>query len=299
MNLINTDILPNFFIAGAAKCGSYTLYHYLNKHPNIIMSSSKEPGIFSYSWNDGEGLNQYTNYFRDYNGQKAIGEATVEYMVHPESPKRISKIIPNAKFIFILRNPFERANSHYWHRIKSRAIDRNNSFGEIIREKENSFPIRYGLYADHIKRFLEYFSLEQIKILILEEFSDNPPEYFKQIFEFLEVNKSINVDYKKPLNTAKIQQFWLLDDILHSIRTEAGALKKVIPPFIRGFLLKQYEKLKNYNKRDFEYPPLDDKYIKELSGYFLPQISELEMLIDKDLSEWRTYNGNKIDKYLH
>ena len=121
---------------------AYTLYYYLGKHPDILMSSTKEPAYYTKYYN--KGLDFYESFFKEYKGENAIGEATVEYMVCPETPERIYKAIPDIKLIFILRNPIERASSNYWHRIKSG--HENRKFYEVIKEGKNEYPIRYGLY---------------------------------------------------------------------------------------------------------------------------------------------------------
>ncbi len=168
-------MLPNFIIAGAAKSGSSTLYYYLQKHPEILMSKYKEPAYFTKYWNRKD-LRWYENQFKHWNGEKAIGEATVEYMVDQHAPERIYKLVPHVKLIFIMRNPIDRAWSHYWHRVKMG--EESRSFNEIIKNIENGnldeYIIRYGMYATSIKRFLEYFSKEQVKFIILENFKENP-----------------------------------------------------------------------------------------------------------------------------
>jgi len=290
------NLLPTFFIGGAAKCGSFTLYHYLNQHPNILMSKCKEPGYFDdVHKND---INWYREQFNNWNGEKEIGEATVEYMVDENSPKRIKKLLPNSKFIFILRNPYERANSHYWHRIKQGDIDATKSFEEIILEGENSFPIKYSLYWTHLKRFLEFFPKNQIKILILEDLTKNRDEVFREIFNFLSVDEKFKVDYKGHKNKAKIQRSFLLDELLKHTKFKFIKVKDYIPVFLKQKLLKIYNLVDNANKKEFSKPALSNENIYELSKYFTNEINGIEAFLERDLKEWKKYNGRKIKNIL-
>jgi hypothetical protein len=210
------------------------------------MSSSKEPAYFAQNYF--KGVEWYNSFFADYNGEKAVGEATVEYMVNENSAKRIKNDLPNAKFIFILRNPYERANSHYWHRIKKRNISKNLSFKKLISSGEDSFPIRYGLYYTHLKRFLNVFPKEQIKILMLEDLKRDRERVFKEIFKFLEVNPDVKIDYKGDKNTAKIQKSFILEDTLDYFREKFNFLKRY--PALKKKLVNIYKIILDKNKKN-------------------------------------------------
>ena len=117
--------LPNFIVIGAAKCGTTSLVHYLAQHPQVFMSAEKEPRFFAPEFftkyisgpirkgtirNEME-VKEYEGLFDDVTTEKAIGEASTEYIFFPETPKRIKKLLPDVKLIAILRNPSDRAFS--------------------------------------------------------------------------------------------------------------------------------------------------------------------------------------------
>jgi hypothetical protein len=156
--------LPNFFIAGAPKSGTTSLYHYLGQHPEIYMSPIKEPNYFASEVRLGQfsehlrpraerdlaPLRAYLNgpmrekrfgslisewpdylrLFRKAQGQKAIGEASVCYLWSESAAANIHRSIPDAKIILVLRNPVEMAFSMYLHTLRSGAIQ--GSFREAI-----------------------------------------------------------------------------------------------------------------------------------------------------------------------
>ena len=114
------EIWPNFFIVGAPRSGTTFLYHYLNQISGIFMCPVKEPNYFAASINPKRKLikpirskEKYLKLFENVENETAIGEASPTYLWDPQAPKLIHEKIPNAKFIFILRNPIERAFSHY------------------------------------------------------------------------------------------------------------------------------------------------------------------------------------------
>jgi len=281
-------MLPNFIIAGAAKSGSSTLYYYLNKHPEILMSKEKEPAYFTKYWGKKE-LKWYESQFDHWNGEKAIGEATVEYMVDEKAPERICKILPNVKLIFIMRNPVDRAWSHYWHRVKMG--EETRSFDEIIKSIKNGnlneYVIRYGMYATHIKRFLKYFPREKMLFLLLEEFKENPIEHLKLIFKFLEVDDSVEISYEGKKNSAKMYRSKTLSILWAKIRKMDG-LKEKIPNKVYNPLRRAFQYIDKLNKKPFTPPPLNEAYKEFLHSIFENEIKELQKIINKDLAHvWK------------
>ena len=111
---------PTFLIGGAPRSGTYSIYEYLNLMNTVFMCPTKEPNYFAPSINDAKMLsnpirdkNEYLKLFKNVKNEKEIGETSPTYLWDPKSPEFIHKTIPNAKIIFILRNPIERSFSHY------------------------------------------------------------------------------------------------------------------------------------------------------------------------------------------
>ena len=111
-------VLPTFIICGTQRGGTTTLYHYLKEHPQICMSEKKEVHYFDLNYH--KSLQWYESHFKDCQNKKVktIGEASPFYMYLREVPERIDETLPDVKLIFILRNPVDRAYSHYWHEVK-------------------------------------------------------------------------------------------------------------------------------------------------------------------------------------
>lgn len=225
--------LPNFIICGTQKGGTSALYYFLKKHPEIYLPPKKEVHYFDLNYQ--KGLKWYEKHFKGASSKyKAIGEASPSYMYLEEVPERIHEVLPDVKLTFILRNPVDRAYSHYWHEVKlgyewlsfEEAIkveQERLAKGNIINRIHYSYLDR-GEYIEQIKRFRKYFSKDQILVLITEELKSNPEIIMRQIFEFLQINPDFKSEswYNRKLNIGRkprIKALQLIRGKLHRIQT--------------------------------------------------------------------------------
>jgi hypothetical protein len=226
-------VLPDYYIIGGQKCGTGSLYTYLNQHPNIQPSLSKEPSYYDRYFD--RGLNWYKVFFpfkfHKFYYQKILkkkfvtGEASVRYLDHPFTPKRLKDVSPNAKFIVLLRNPIDRAYSQYT-RVSGTKRDSLSFEDAIGKENERTehdyqkmisdeyywpadfFRLSYlsrGIYVDKLKRWMEIFPKERFLILQSEEFFKNTSEVYKQVIEFLGLPKHELKEYRQ-IGKAKYKQ---------------------------------------------------------------------------------------------
>lgn len=192
------DIWPNFFIVGAAKCGTTSLYEYLKQTPGVYMSPVKEPDFFSRI--DPVYLNppvirdkkKYLALFKKIKDEKVIGEASPVYLRDPQSPKLIHDTVPNARIIIMLRDPVERSFSSYLF-LKALGIE-TLPFMDVMKKALNSHDddsLRMAdasFYSGKVKRYLDTFGKNLVKIIIFEEFVKDTRRVVKDVLEFLQVN---------------------------------------------------------------------------------------------------------------
>ena len=219
------QVLPDFIIIGAQKSGTTSLFYYLTKHPQLLPSYVKEVHFF-----DG-GLNPNTNnfakgstwYYAHFPSKKTLAsshyrtfEASPLYIFNPLVPKRIFDLIPDIKLIAVLRNPTERAISHYFHEkragreslpIMEALLHEEKRLESVIADEEYKSVefIRYsyksrGHYKEQIERFLNYFSRQQILIINFEAFVDEPEKTLREVFEFVGIDTEYKVKNLKPRN---------------------------------------------------------------------------------------------------
>lgn len=206
---------PDFIIAGARKCGTTSLYHYLALHPQVLPALKKE--IFYFDQHYEEGTAWYRAHFptrlettlRQFVTGKPVmtGEATASYFFHPDVPDRILETRPNARLLFILRDPVDAVYSAYQFGIKvGTYTEEEVPFESVVDEAlgavgrgEPLFALRNGrreinpactalaryVYVDLLEPWIERFPREQLKILVLEEFYSDPKRAFAEVVAFL------------------------------------------------------------------------------------------------------------------
>jgi len=194
-------VLPNFMIIGVQKGGTTSLFHYLKSHPKIKQSYFKETHYFDEHFE--RPLSWYKAFF-PFSKQNGImiGEATPSYLFFDEVPKRIYSLIPECKFIVLLRNPIDRAVSHYEMNI-SRRDETADSFekaigmhgcgipqgGKQMNKKKFYSYLERGLYANQISNWLMYFQRKQFLFIKSEHLLTNPEHEMEKIYDFLGLEK--------------------------------------------------------------------------------------------------------------
>ena len=186
--------LPTFLIAGAMRCGTTSLNAYLREHPEISMGQTKEVHFFDQNYE--RGTDWYLQHFPDSDGSNAVGEATPGYMYLPEAAGRISSTLPDVKILILLRDPVERAHSHYWH---NRSVGREKlDFAEAIAsepkrlERSRSYRARYsyldrGRYGRQLENMLRHIPIERVLIQTFDEITSDPTTVFRRTCRFLGV----------------------------------------------------------------------------------------------------------------
>lgn len=207
----STEILtnpPNFFVAGAAKSGTTSLWMYLKQHPEIFMPkerAKKEPSYFCHLYGMTD-FGRYLKLFEDANRYPAVGEASHAYLSSPESARWIYDTYPNAKIIIVLRNPVKRAYSLYnwmvcegYEKIypfeAALEIEPKRIASEDFKYNNRQYYYNFlyyhsGLYYQQIKRYTDLFPRNQIKIMLFDDLARNTYDEIRKLYNFLSVDDS-------------------------------------------------------------------------------------------------------------
>ena len=180
-------MLPTFLIVGAMKCGTTSLYHYLAEHPEISMSRVKETNFFIVERNHSRGLEWYESLFAG--PAKACGEASPNYSKHwlfRGVPERIHAVLPQARLIYLVRDPIDRMISHYKHRLAQGTEKR--PLREALTDRQRNPYLLSSRYYESIAPFLRYYLRENILILTSEQLRHERQATLSRVFEFLNVN---------------------------------------------------------------------------------------------------------------
>jgi hypothetical protein len=182
------DCRPNFFILGAAKCGTTSLHHYLDQHPHISMSRVKEPCVFSNPrwWPRSD---NYRGLF-DCRAPRR-GESSTSYTRYPaegDAAPRIHEAVPDAKLIYLVRDPVERLIADYVHHAAN-GLERRpiNEALRDFRDPEN-FYVCTSRYAMQVRRYLDYFDASALLVIEQSELRDQRDEILQKVFAFLGVD---------------------------------------------------------------------------------------------------------------
>jgi hypothetical protein len=288
---METFKLPNFICVGAQKAGTTSLYNILKNHSQIFLPDKKEVHFFDSDQNYNRGLEWYSGFFENAKEDQVIGEITPDYMVHSNVPLKIyNSIGSNVKLIFVVRNPAMRAFSQY-NMYKKKGVE-NDNFMDALR-KNKGFVNRKGysdflyygyyergLYHQQITKFLYYFPLKNIKVLIFEElFKYQKQQLFTNILNFLNV-KDEPINYYTVSNPTNFKRVPILQNLIYSNSTYFKNLRRALFPFKS---LREEIKPYLFSKPD----SISHQFAKEINQeMFKGDIVKLENLINKDLSDW-------------
>jgi hypothetical protein len=158
------------------KSGTTSLHHYLAAHPQVFMSEPKEPGFFVEELTWGNGLDWYLDLFQAAGSARVIGESSTHYAklpVHQGVPERILEFNPDARFVYLMRDPLKRIVSHYWHNVRNHFLEaEHRDFSKAVRE----FPgyLAYGDYAMQLEPWFRLFGRDRVYCMVYEELAADP-----------------------------------------------------------------------------------------------------------------------------
>jgi hypothetical protein len=292
---------PNFFIAGAPRCGTTALYKYLRGHPNVFLPSLKEPHFFAadmrerrsfYTWTTGE----YFALFHEVtDNHLAIGEASVFYLYSAKAFQEIYRFNHAAKIIVMLRNPVDLLASLHSQMIYS-ATERRIDFKKAWRENDlpDGRPCptietyrQAGKLGACVERLYSIFPKHQVKIVLLEDFQNSPKKVYEKILRFLGVpsdhrnyfpkinkNKKIRIRALGRLTQRPPRPLWLLYRLASNLT--GGRFHEVVKSVVR------------LNDVVVERKPVCPKLREEMVEVFSDDIETLSSAINKDLSHWKS-----------
>ena len=283
----------DFFIVGAPKAGTTSLYHYLNEHPQVEMCIQKEPDYFSDKAINKQGMyygksrvntsHKYESLFAQ-KESVVYGEASVSYLFYDNVAEAIKKYNPNAKIIIMLRNPIDRAFSHYLMDYRLGLV--SDSFENIIAKKSKHKNahlfyqqyIEVSKYAKQIQRYLDFFEKENILLIDYEDFKSNASETVDQACNFLNIRTEFAADVNAKHNTFIMPKNKVIR-FIYSFVSLRKILTFLFPIYlvknIRGFLFKSGEK-----------PELLKETRSQLRKIFNDDIIKMEEVLGEDYSKW-------------
>ena len=291
----STEKWPNFFIVGAPKAGTTSLYAYLKDIPGIYMSPLKEPRYFlvgespKHHYPPIRDKKKYLELFEKALQEKIIGEASPQYLSDPQTPKLIHQIIPQAKILISLRDPVESLFSNHLMLVRngrtkitfSEQIDLD--FNKITDEKLDIIRRDYGLYSENVKHYLKIFGPKQVKIIIFEEFIKNPKETINDILKFLDIKYELQYLDDKVFNKYGVVRGSVAQTILSNNNIRRMAEKFFTASnrrFLREKLIVKYQSK----------PEMESKDRAVLRKFYYDDVQKLQKILGRELP-WSNFKN--------
>lgn len=303
MTLPARNGLPNFLLIGAAKCGTTSLYHYLRQHPQVFMSPVKEPRFFALDGHplDFRGphderfrqgittsLDAYRELFEQVSDERAVGEASVLYLLHPAAPEAIARRIPDVRLIAVLRDPVDRAYSAFLFHQRE-GFEPLTDFDEALRAEPRRIAAGWyytwhyrdqGFYHRNLRRYFERFDRSQIRVYLYEDLDRDPEGTLADIFRFLGVDDGFRATLATRHNPSGRPRSVRLQRLLTRPHPVKEVAKSLIPEEWGHRLIARLQ------SPNLVRPPLSAETRARLIEGYREDIRRLEDLIGRDLSHW-------------
>ncbi len=268
--------LPNFITIGGMNCGTTSLHEYLKLHPDIYMSTPKEPSFFlegkGHTWK--RGLNWYKGLFDG--SFRVRGESTANYTKFPAykgAPERIRRIVPDVKLVYLVRNPIDRIVSHY--RWQVYHMGETRSFNEVM--KAPRWYVMVSSYYQQLEQYLKHFPESRILILRFKNLVRQRTDTIQRVFRFVGVNDTFyHEDFELAHNQSK-------DRMVLNPLGRAVAQNAAYQRLLRDEVLQHPQQ---YLYQPVKKPTVTPEIREKLLEKLMPDIMKLESFTGWNLGDW-------------
>ncbi len=297
-------MLPHFVVAGAAKAGTTALFEYLGQHPQLFLPHPKEPHYWAFGdmklqvapYGDGRTLSRrvvgnladYERLFDTAQPGQVRGEAAPTTLYVERAADRLAARLPEVRVLMMLRQPADRAYSAYQFQ-RMRGFEPLSLTDALAAEDERVEAgwqhmyhyRRMGQYSAQVQRFVERFPAEQLHVIVYDDFVRDPLGVLKGVFGFLGVDDAFVPPRTPRPMLSGTPRLPLVARMVSRPNVVRSLARSVVPRRFRPAVVAPLRKASV--RRD----PIDPTVWDELTASFADDISQLEVLIDRDLSAWR------------
>ncbi|MHB1829738.1 MAG: sulfotransferase family protein [Steroidobacteraceae bacterium] len=280
---------PNLFVIGAMKSGTTSLHEYLDTHPQIAMSQEKEPGYFVEELSLSKGEEWYLNLFDQDDRYRYVGESSTHYTKLPiycGVPERLHRFNPDARLIYIMRNPFDRVISHYWHAVRN--IHHGGEPRPLLKAvQDNPEYLAFSDYAMQLEPYIARFGRHALFTLTFEALVDDPQRELDRIYRWLGLptyplgDRSAMAHNRKPNEMLGVAGLGLLNRIRYSRGWDRVSPR--VPAWFKNWAKQQAYRPVDEQRSQADIPRLRDAIGERQRR----QIERLSNLLERDFPEWR------------
>jgi len=306
---VPTPPKPDFFIAGALKCGTTALAQYLGAHPSVFIPGIKEANFFCSDLRakgDVSTLSEYQALYASVPPQQICGDASARYLYSRVAIERLMQHNPRAKVITLLRYPVDAAHSLHaarWIHGRENMQDFEKAWqlqstrlagSHMPPRWPDAMTLQYGAmycYAEQVHRVLELVPESQRLFIVYEEFFADPAISYRRVLEFLGLPDAGQIDFPI-VNAALGSRSRGLDSLLRHPPAWLAALYRPVRPLLRAAGVSPANALRSLNLVPRPKPPLRAEFRAELDRFFAADIAELERLLGRPL--WRAARARDV-----
>lgn len=282
---MSQDGLPTFICIGAMKCGTTSLHHYLDAHPQICMSSPKEPNFFSTEY--GRDLKWYRQCFSS--ASRARGESSANYTkchVFDGVPERMHRLLPDVKLLYLVRDPIERMVSHYTHNCAVTGADHQETrpVNEALLPPSASGYVQTSRYHYQISRYLTHYSLEDILFVESERLRESRSDVLAEVFEFIGVDSTVEEEvFREELHQSTGKTKWSNVGVYltqnRARKIVKHLAKKIVPDYWVG-------NVRRMLRENVKKPSISIEVEERVCAYLKHDVEKLRGLTGKDFEAW-------------
>jgi len=274
--------LPTFCVIGAMKAGTTSLAAWLDEHPDVHIAPQKETRFFNTPYNYWLGVDWFREQFAGAGDAKAVGDAT-PLMQNPLAVRHMADLLPDARLVAILRNPVDRAYSHYQH-IRALGQERRSFQRALAAEREDEVGARgdpprdymqRGRYLRQLQAVTDRYDRSQLLVVLFEDLRDRPQDTVREVLRFIGVDESVPLAGVGAAHDPR--------PAVRSTRLYAalnGRVGRRLPDGGRRLA----ERINQTDKQ--AYGQLEPAVRKELVAQIAPEVRELQEWLGRDLSAW-------------
>jgi hypothetical protein len=298
-------VKPNFFIAGAPKCGTTALYQYLRSHPQVFLPKLKEPHFFSddlITHHFVKTLDEYIQLFAEATPEQSrVGEASASYLLSSAAIPAIRKFNPDAKIIAMFRNPADMVHSFhsqllYWSEETEkdfetawRLQERRRRGIDVPRTCREPFWLQYqdiGRFGTQTQRLLSVFPADQVKVILFDDFATSPQRIYEEVIEFFGIAQDNRTEFPRINENKRARLSWLRDFYRKPPPVVRQAVRRFKGTAAGKQLVGLKERIIDLNTVRERRPPLSPGFRAELVETFHDEVALLSRILGRDLSHW-------------
>ena len=271
------------------KCGTTSLAQYLGAHPDAYMVPKKELYFFERSDFWARGIDWYREQFAGAGDEQAVGEASPSYLYYRRSVERMATVMPDARLIVLLRDPIERAYSHYLH-WRFDMVQERRSFAQAVDDEIAAGarePLDYGpgeidfdylargLYLPQLEHVCEHYPRDLVHVELMDDLKRDPQELFARVCRFLEIDASV-----VPENVGEVAN-------PHHIFRPVWLWRLSVQRDLWRFVPKRYRMpLVHRMGKKVTPEPIAPEVRERLNDYYAEHNAALAEWLGRDLSAW-------------